>query len=138
MDDEASWCGPKVEGLTGVITFIMKTCAILHTFWCCALCREIFLFVFCVFFVYFIFISFVFSGVLNSSRGMWCYAYAGYSHPNVRYFARGALSPLAYFLGCYCTDFSFNGTQTTGHTGVRVVKVLGHNSTHVSRSVLQV
>ena len=42
-----------------VFTFTMKTDARLQTCWCCALCREIFLFVFSVVFVYFIFLYFI-------------------------------------------------------------------------------
>ena len=45
--------------------------------------------------------------------------------PNGRYFAHQAFSPLAYLLWCDCIDYSFFGS---GQTGVRVVRVLGHNS----------
>ena len=34
----------------------------------------------------------------------------------------------AYILSCNDTDYSFFGSQTTGQTGVRVVRVSGHNS----------
>ena len=34
----------------------------------------------------------------------------------------------AYILSCNDTDYSFFGSQTTGHTGVRVVRVSGHNT----------
>ena len=33
----------------------------------------------------------------------------------------------AYILSCNGTDYSFFGSQTTGQTGVRVVRVSGHN-----------
>ena len=34
----------------------------------------------------------------------------------------------AYILSCNGTDYSFFGSQTTGQTGVRVVRVSGHNT----------
>ena len=61
-------------------------------------------------------------------RWLWCNVCAGFSHPNVRYFAREAFSPLAYLLWCYCIDYSFFGSQTTRQTGVRVVRVSGHSN----------
>ena len=89
---------------------------------------------FCLSFaLFFIFYFLVFLSSIPDSKthrgGMWRFACAGYPHPNCGwYFAREALSPLAYLLWCYCIEYSFFGSQTSGQTGVRVGRVSGHNS----------